>query len=144
MSRKILILEGPGLDSTDGHDPAIGTLCDELGLVPDFRQSDDLEELCRWISDDGRRVDAVVINPGMQADGTPAGPVCRSAIGSIADGNRPVVEVHLHNIYRHLAEPADRPHQPVGDVGLVCGLGRHGYALAIRSIASRLAPQAAR
>jgi 3-dehydroquinate dehydratase-2 len=50
----------------------------------------------------------------------------------------PVVEVHLTNIhrresFRHLSYVSRAAH------GVICGLGPHGYALALRGIAGILA-----
>jgi len=135
------MLNGPGLgeSSADGARRACAELCRELGLQLDFRQSDDAAQMCRWMADDSAGADGVIINPASRAHAGIAGSLdYRAAVLSLALSHRPVVEVHLDNIFAPGVDDAPPPFAARGDMGLVCGLGRQGYLLAIRAVASRL------
>jgi 3-dehydroquinate dehydratase-2 len=151
MTRKILILNGPGLtdlgDYGDGNDRGLTLekvrtecteLCHSLGIELDFRQTEDQDEMVRWIKKDSEGYDGVIINPvGCSRAATVSFPVYRSAIRTIALLRKPVVEVHMNNIFSRSAETTGSVNEPAGAMGLVCGLGVHGYLLGIRSIAHR-------
>jgi len=62
----------------------------------------------------------------------------RSAIQVIANLKKPIIEVHLTNIYRHLDDVNHPLHEPVGEMGFICGFGKRSYLLAIRAIARKL------
>ena len=51
---------------------------------------------------------------------------------------KPLLELHLNNIFRH----DDQPVRPLVDEGarsgLICGLGRQGYPLAVKAAAGQL------
>ena len=118
MTRKILILNGPGLtdlgDYGDGNDRGLTLekvrtecteLCHSLGIELDFRQTEDQDEMVRWIKKDSEGYDGVIINPvGCSRAATVSFPVYRSAIRTIALLRKPVVEVHMNNIFSRSAE----------------------------------------
>lgn len=153
MARKILILNGPGLanlgeyaghwygDLTlDGIREDCQAVCDELGLELEFRQTDNQEEMFRWIAKDSEGFDGVVINPvGHSRAMMEMFELYRSAIQIIATLKKPVIEVHISNIFSQVEEVNQRLHEPEGDMGFVCGFGNHSYTLAIRAIDRRLA-----
>jgi 3-dehydroquinate dehydratase-2 len=114
-------------------------LCDELGLTLDFRQTDDKDEMFRWIAKDSEDFDGVIINPvGHSPAMIQIFELYRSAIQVIAHLKRPIIEVHITNIYRHIEEVAKPPHEPAGDMGFICGFGTLSYLMAIRTIARKL------
>ena len=147
----LLILNGPGLADLSAGGPQCGDLtleqvqdgcsarCEQLGLGLDFRQTDDQEEMIRWIAKDSEDFAGLIINPVgyIKADDVDID-MYRSAIGSIAHLKKPVVEVHMTNIFKE-GDESTRPLQvPEGEMGFICGLGKHSYLLAINAIAKNL------
>jgi 3-dehydroquinate dehydratase-2 len=151
MAYKILVLNGPGLADLSDYDgntykgltldkirDACSVLCSELGIELDFRQTEDQDEMFRWIAKDSEAFDGVIMNPvGYSRAATVAFPVYRSAIQMIALLKKPVVEVHINNIYSQSAEITQPVHEPQGDMGFVCGLGINSYLLGIKAIARK-------
>ncbi len=143
QERTLLILNGPGLSdrgtgtSLDRIEESCSALCSELSLGLDFRRTDDHSELLRWIGEDSKDHDAVLINPGAGGDAVDIDKYDAAVTRAAARG-APLVEVRLHNIFRD--DPvASRPlHGPPGTLALISGMGVHGYTLAIKSIAERL------
>jgi 3-dehydroquinate dehydratase-2 len=150
MARKILILNGPGLADLSDYDgntyrgltldeirSECSQLCRSLRIELDFRQTEDQEEMCRWIAKDSEDCDGVIVNPvGYLRAATGSNPAYRSAIQRIALLKKPVVEVHINNIFSETAEIAP-VHEPEGHMGFICGLGVNSYLLGIRAIAHR-------
>lgn len=157
MTHRLLILNGPGLadlgDDDDNNDRGLtlekvrtecSELCHSLGIDLDFRQTEDQDEMIRWMTNDSEGYDGVIINPvGCSRAATVSFPAYRSAIRTIALLRKPVVEVHINNFFSRSAETTRPVHEPAGAMGLVCGLGVHGYLLGIRSIAHRFESDAA-
>jgi 3-dehydroquinate dehydratase-2 len=152
MSNTVLILNGPGLAALgDYHDRWDESLtldairgdcakhCAELGLVPDFRQTDDPTVLLEWIAEGADGFGALIVNPGSAARSTAGtAPSLRAAIEALVLRKRPVFEVHLDNLFRRNGPAVAGSDRPIGAMGLVCGLGRHGYRLALTAAARRL------
>lgn len=150
--KTLLILNGPGLGDLHDYDgntydnltlqkieEACGSLCGDLGLQMEFRQTDDEDEMFRWIVKDSESYDALIINPiGYARAATVEFEMYRSAIKMIAHMNRPVVEVHITNIFSTGAEITKPLQAPVGEMGFVCGLGQYSYLVAIKAINRRL------
>lgn len=147
----ILILNGPGLaDLSVGGDrygnislqqieDRCTALCKELGINVELRQTDDQDEMFRWIARDSDHFDALIINPvGYVKAGTVDFDMYRSAIKMIAHLNKPVIEVHLTNIFREGAELTKPLQGPEGEMGFVCGMGIQSYLLGVRAVATRL------
>jgi len=155
--KSVLILNGPGLAdlkayrgnwsaelTLDGIRDACAELCSEFGLAMDFRQTDDQQEMYRWIAKDSESFDGVIINPvGHSRAMLMTFELYRSAIQVIANLKRPVIEVHLTNIFRQVEEVNQPLHEPQGDMGFICGFGKLSYVLAIRAIARKFAMQVA-
>lgn len=152
MTKTVLILNGPGLADTphyrDRHGRAT-TLADieaecaalgtKLGLELDFRQTNDQDEMFRWIAKDSEHFDGVIINPvGHSRASIQVFELYRSAIQMIANFKKPIIEVHISNIYQQVDEITQPAHEPVGDMGFICGFGKHSYLLALRAIAHKL------
>jgi len=152
MRQKILIINGPGLsDLTDYDGNSYGglslqsiregceQLCDELEVELDFRQTDDQEEMFQWIAKDSENFDGLIINPiGYSRAATVKLGFFRSAMKVVAHLKRPVIEVHINNIYRQSAEITQPLHEPEGDMGFICGLGMYGYLLAIKATVHKI------
>ena len=152
MKPSILIINGPGLDDLSDYDgnsygdltlpmirDASAALCDKLGIRLDFRQTEDQDEMFHWIARDSEEFDGVIINPvGYARSATVSIGIYRSAIQVIARLKKPVIEVHINNIYRQSAEITQPLHEPEGDMGFICGFGLNSYLAAIRAIKMRL------
>lgn len=146
-----MILNGPGLADLSAGDDGYGgvtleqiqdesaALCAELGLRLEFRQSDDQDEMFRWIATDSDQFDALIINPvGYLESGTVDFDRYESAIKMIAHLKKPVIEVHLTNIFQQGEEQTKPLQGPEGEMGFICGLGIHSYLLGIKAVAKRL------
>jgi 3-dehydroquinate dehydratase-2 len=152
MKKTVLILNGPGLGdlrdyqdtsceeiTLDGLRSECSALCDELGLDLEFRQTDDQDEMFRWIAKDSEKYDGVIINPvGHSRAAIEMFELYRSAIQMIATLKKPVIEVHISNIYRQVEEVTQPLHEPAGEMGFICGFGTLSYLLAIRAMARKL------
>lgn len=148
----ILILNGPGLsDFSAFADDALGITsinhieaqCVALGKTLnariDFRQSDDQDEIIRWIETDASTFDALIIN---QLGCTERAPVdypryCKD-LDILATLSCPVTEIHMTNVLRHDRGAFQSLRGPEGNTALVCGLGADSYDVAIRAAVPRL------
>jgi 3-dehydroquinate dehydratase-2 len=150
MATPIFVLNGPNLNMLGKREPGIygaRTLGDieadckaagkTLGLAVDFRQTNIEGVLVDWIQEAGDRADGVVINPGAYTHTSVA------IQDAIRAAGKPVVEVHLSNIF---AREAFRHHSYVSPVaaGVICGLGPHGYVLALEALAGLIAAKSAK
>lgn len=137
----ILIVNGPNLNMLGLREPHIygaTTLDDieaacqeraeQLGLGLDFRQSNHEGELITWIQQARSDHDGIVINAGGYTHTSVA---IRDAL---AAADLPTIEVHLSNIF---AREPFRHHSHISGVarGVICGLGRQGYLLAMDALA---------
>lgn len=145
MTSTILVLNGPNLNLLGERDPDIygrETLAQiqarvearakDLGLVADFRQSNDESELINWIQVARGTADGIVLNAAAFTHSSVAIADAVEAVGL------PMIEVHLSNIFRR---EAFRHHSHLSRVaaGVIAGLGGDGYVLAIEAMASLLA-----
>ena len=147
----ILILNGPGLSDLSVGGTRYGDLtldlirdecsarCEQLGLALDFRQSDDQDEIFRWIAEDSGKFAGLIINPvGYFKSNAVDFDRYRSAILEVAHLKKPVVEVHMTNIFT-AGDKYARPLQaPEAELGFVCGLGLQSYLFAVNAIATKL------
>lgn len=132
----VLVLNGPGLAADHGLDICTRH-CVEHDLALEFRQTDDSDELFRWIETEGSTCAGLIVAPAADPK-TIDSRRYHAALHAATKLAKPVIEVHLSNIYRSQDAP-DIPSEPLqGNVGLVCGLGLQGYALAINSVAAQL------
>lgn len=127
---KILILNGPGLNDQSVEDRC-RALCEKLSLELDYRQADKPDQLTLWIAEDSDDFAAIVINP----TGFDEYPQISTAIAQLS---KPVVEVHLNNIFREGSTLVSPLAGPEDEMGLVCGFGAHSYLLGIRAVAQRI------
>lgn len=150
--QSLLILNGPGLDdlrrldsnfdselTLDRIESECRKLCDKHGIALTFRQGNVVDELFGWITKDAAEFDALIINPiGYYSyEAYETFEQYRSAIKVLAHLKKPVVEVHLTNIFRHGADLVEPLREPDAKIGFICGLGLHSYLLAIESITQR-------
>lgn len=140
----IFVLNGPNLNLLGVREPAtygretladIEETCLEsaavLGVQVDFRQSNHEGQLVDWIQEARDNADAIIINAGGYSHTSIA------ILDALRAADLPIVEVHLSNIHRR--EPY-RHHSYVSSIadGVICGLGSHGYILALEAVARLL------
>jgi 3-dehydroquinate dehydratase-2 len=151
-SNKILILNGPGLaDLSNCNEIGYGHLtldkvrekcleiCEIFGLQMDFRQEDTDAELLSVLIDDSDSFDAFIINPVGHSHSSPINQdMYGSVINKISGQNKPVIEIHIENIFRQ-GSNNHKPLQVAGSsVGFVSGLGMYSYVLAINTVNKQL------
>lgn len=140
MTKKILIINGPNLNMLGTRQPEIygsqtlddvKEMCEKeaasLSLSVDFRQSNEEGVIVTWIQEARKTHSAIIINAGAYTHTSVA---IRDALLGF-DHN--IIEVHISNIFKR---EDFRHHSFISDVadGMICGLGTHGYVLAIRAI----------
>jgi 3-dehydroquinate dehydratase-2 len=144
MATPVFVLNGPNLNMLGKREPTIYGGRDlaaierdclaagkRLGLTVDFRQTNSEGKLVDWIQEAGQQAEGMVINPGGYSHTSVA---LHDAVRAAA---RPVIEVHLSNIF---ARETFRHHSYVSPVavGVICGLGPKGYVLALEALAALL------
>ena len=141
----IAVLNGPNLNMLGLRQPHlygsatlddVEQLCAEaaeaLGLAIDFRQTNGEGELISWVQECRDRAAAIVINPGGYSHTSIA------LMDALLASECPVVEVHVTNIHRR-EEFRHQSFVSKAAVGVICGLGIRGYALALTAVADLLA-----
>ena len=145
MSTLVLLLHGPNLNLLGEREPEVygtDTLADYVaftseqaklhGLTVEAHQSNHEGEMIEHIHRARGRCAAIVINPGAFTH------YAWAIHDALAAFEGVVVEVHISNpnareSWRHTSVVA-----PVA-TGSITGFGMHGYALAIRAVAAKLA-----
>ena len=145
MSQRIDILNGPNLNLLGVREPEIyghQTLADieqacrragaGLKLEITFRQSNYEGQIIDWIQAARGQAAAIIINPAGFTSTSIA------ILDALKTFEGPIVEVHLSNIHRR---EAYRHHSYVSlaATGVICGLGAHGYLLALDALARLIA-----
>jgi len=144
MGTTVMVLNGPNLNMLGIREPGIygsETLADievickqrgeKLGLGIDFRQSNMEGDLVAWIQEAGRESDAIVLNAAAYTHTSIA------LMDALLSVGLPAIEVHLSNVFRR----EDFRHQSYiskASIGVICGFGSHGYALALEALALKL------
>jgi 3-dehydroquinate dehydratase-2 len=141
----IAVLNGPNLNMLGLRQPHlygsatlddVEQLCAEtaeaLGLAIDFRQTNGEGELISWVQECRDRAAAIIINPGGYSHTSIA------LMDALFAAECPVVEVHVTNIHRR-EEFRHQSFVSKAAVGVICGLGIRGYALALTAVADLLA-----
>jgi 3-dehydroquinate dehydratase-2 len=144
----VAVLNGPNLNMLGLRQPHIygGTTLDDveqlcaeaaetLGLAIDFRQTNGEGELVGWVQECRGRAAGIVINPAGYTHTSVA------LMDALLATDLPVIEVHISNIHRR---EEFRQHSFVSKaaVGVICGLGVRGYALALQAMAEILEERA--
>ncbi|MGP1677983.1 MAG: type II 3-dehydroquinate dehydratase [Burkholderiales bacterium] len=140
-SKKILVLHGPNLNLLGIREPEVygrETLADINRRLITQGKAASVAVICFQSNHEGALIDrvqlarkqqvsAIIINP---AGFTHTSVALRDALAGVAI---PFIEVHLSNI--HAREPF-RSHSYFSDLaaGTICGLGSHGYELALQFI----------
>ena len=142
--RRVLVINGPNLNMLGTRQPEIygsDTLADienacrekaaSLGLETDFFQSNVEGEIVTEIQQARGKFGAIVINPAAYSHTSVA------IMDALLACDMPVIEVHLSNIhqreeFRHLSYVSKAA------TGVICGLGKQGYLLALEAAASFL------
>jgi 3-dehydroquinate dehydratase II len=140
----ILVLNGPNLNLLGLREPEIyghDTLSDieeacleaaaGLYLTVDFRQSNHEGQLVDWIHEARQTADGIVVNAGAFSHTSIA------ILDALNAAALPVIEVHLSNIYRR-EEFRHNSYVSRAARGVICGLGGHGYELALAALARLL------
>jgi 3-dehydroquinate dehydratase II len=141
MAKPVFVLNGPNLNMLGQREPAvygrdtlddIAKFCAEraksLGLTVDFRQSNLEGELIGWIQEARQKASGIILN---------AGALTHTSVGlldALQAAELPAIEVHLSNIFRR---ESFRQHSYISLAanGVICGLGAHGYELALDAMA---------
>ncbi|WP_428247478.1 type II 3-dehydroquinate dehydratase [Ferrovibrio sp.] len=141
----VYVLNGPNLNMLGTRQPEIygrdtlddvETLCrftaDRLGLEIDFRQTNHEGVLVDSIQEARLKAAAIVINAGAYTHTSVA------MLDALNAFDKPVIEVHLSNIFKR---EAFRHHSYVSPAarGGIFGLGPKGYALALEALADIIA-----
>lgn len=144
-NKPVLVLNGPNLNMLGKRQPEIygrETLADveklcraeakQLGLAIEFAQSNHEGALVDRIQKARKKNAAIVINAGAYTHTSVA------LLDALNAAELPVVEVHISNIYRR---ESFRHHSYISPaaVGVIAGLGIHGYLLALQALARLLA-----
>jgi len=145
MAKPIFVLNGANLNLIGVREPSIygrETLADirqrtearaqALGLRVDFRQSNSEGEIVNWIQEARENADGIVLNAGAYTHTSIA---IHDALNAAA---RPVIEVHLSNIFKREPFRHTSYVSPVAH-GMICGFGPKGYELAVEAMAELLA-----
>lgn len=155
LGKSILVVNGPGL--ADPHafgaehasvtlpnvESACATLCAALSIGLEFRQTNQASTVLEWLEHDSKSFDAIIINPISSVYSTRQDmPSYLAAISRYISRGKPVIEVHIENMFRQSGEKKVPLHNTNGHAGLVCGLGIDSYLLAIESVASQLKKRA--
>ena len=152
MKKKLLIINGPGLSDLSnfnefGHDnltlekvqkKCLET-CDSLGISVDFCQTDDQAELSNYLLKASKEFDALIINPAAYSNAASLDPdLYASNIEAMVNQKKPVIEVHIANIFQKGVNINSPIKASEGNVGFVSGFGIHSYDLAIRAVNKQL------
>lgn len=144
MSRVILVLNGPNLNTLGQREPEIygRTSLEDIraltaarakshGLDADFRQSNEEGELVSWIQTARTTAAGIVINAAAYTHTSVA------ILDALLSCGLPVIEVHLSNIFKR---EEFRHHSFVSRAatGVICGFGAQGYELAVDAMAQIL------
>jgi 3-dehydroquinate dehydratase-2 len=140
----VAVLNGPNMNMLGLRQPElygaesladVEGLCAETALALDlaleFRQSNFEGELVTWIQQCRGRAAGIVINPAGYTNTSIA------IMDALLACEVPAIEVHITNMHRR---EEFRQHSYVSKavVGVICGLGIGGYALALTAMAELL------
>ena len=144
----VAVLNGPNMNMLGLRQPHlygaatlddVETLCaeaaEQAGLAIDFRQTNCEGELVTWVQECRGRAAGIVINPAGYSHTSVA------LMDALLAVELPVIEVHLTNIHRR-EEFRANSYVSRAAVGVICGLGMRGYALALTAMAELLLERA--
>lgn len=141
MSGTVFILNGPNLNLLGSREPdiygavtladieqACADRCASHGFSPAFRQSNSEGDLVGWIQEAGQNGAALIINAGAYTHTSVA------ILDALKATDIPIIEIHLSNVFAREAFRHNSYVSPAA-TGVICGLGAHGYELAIDAVA---------
>jgi len=142
--KNVLLINGPNLNLLGTRQPEIygsetladveqacKAIADDLGMSLDAVQNNSEGELIDVVHAARDKYQAIIINPGAYTHTSVA---LRDALSAV---EIPVFEVHISNI--HSREEFRHQSYISGiAVGVICGLGTAGYAMALEGIAGLL------
>jgi 3-dehydroquinate dehydratase-2 len=144
----VVVLNGPNLNMLGLRQPHIyghATLADverlcaetakQIGLTTEFRQTNGEGELVTWVQQCRGRAAGIIINPAGYTTTSIA------LLDALLASELPVIEVHISNIHRR-EEFRQHSYVSKAAVGVICGLGVRGYALALTAMADLLEERA--
>ena len=145
VNRSVLVIQGPNLNLLGMREPEVYgtiTLEDIHKKLADLAKQADISLETYQSNHEGELIDRVqkakkdgvsfiIINPG---GFTHTSVALRDALAGVAI---PFIEVHLSNIHQR---EEFRKHSYFSDLamGVICGLGAHGYELALNTIEHKL------
>jgi 3-dehydroquinate dehydratase-2 len=145
VNRSVLVIQGPNLNLLGMREPDVYgtiTLEDIHKKLADLAKQVDISLETYQSNHEGELIDRVqkakkdgvsfiIINPG---GFTHTSVALRDALAGVAI---PFIEVHLSNIHQR---EEFRKHSYFSDLamGVICGLGAHGYELALNTIQHKL------
>ena len=145
VNRSVLVIQGPNLNLLGMREPEVYgtiTLDDIHKKLADLAMQADISLETYQSNHEGELIDRVqkakkdgvsfiIINPG---GFTHTSVALRDALAGVAI---PFIEVHLSNIHQR---EEFRKHSYFSDLamGVICGLGAHGYELALNTIQHKL------
>lgn len=147
---KIVVLNGPNLNRLGKRQPEVygsvglvdvhkqlSARAAELGVDLDFHQTNHEGEMLEWIHEAADGGWPVIINPG---GWTHTSVALRDALAEVADGAG-FIEVHISNVH---AREEFRHHSYLSPIaiGVIAGLGTHGYTLALEHLVERVRKEA--
>ncbi len=140
----VVVLNGPNMNMLGLRQPElygratlddVEALCaetgEQLGLAIDFRQTNSEGELISWVQECRGKAAGIVINPAGYTTTSIA------LMDALLAADVPVIEVHITNIHRR-EEFRQHSYVSKAAVGVICGLGVGGYALALTALADLL------
>lgn len=146
MTKPIFLLNGPNLNLLGKRQPEIygretladveaaaAALASDLGLTLRCHQSNWEGQLIDWIHQARDEGAGIIINPGAFTHTSVA------ILDALNAFEGPVLEVHISNVHKR---ESFRHHSYVSlrADGVIAGFGTEGYLLALRRMASLLAP----
>ena len=146
----VYVLNGPNLNLLGVREPAVygrTTLADiearcraragTLGLEIEFRQTNHEGRLVDWIQEARQAAQAIVLNAGALTHTSVA------VLDALSAAGLPVIEVHLSNIIRR-EQFRHHSYVSLAAAGVICGLGAHGYELALDAVANLIKDEPAK
>jgi len=120
-----------GSATLDDVEQLCAETAEALGLAIDFRQTNGEGELVSWVQECRGRAAGIVINPAGYTTTSVA------LLDALLASELPVIEVHISNIHRR-EEFRQQSYVSKAAIGVICGLGVRGYALALQAMAEVL------
>jgi 3-dehydroquinate dehydratase-2 len=142
MPSKILLVNGPNLNQLGTREPEIyghetlddvlkrcQTAAKSLKLQLECVQSNHEGEIIELIHGAGKKYQGLILNAGAYTHTSIA------IMDALLLLKIPVIEVHLSNIFRR-EEFRHHSYVSLASKGVICGLGSHGYVLALEALAA--------